>query len=99
MPSERQTVKAVTLQFPVHSFRRIETPFERDPGYKNYLAIVDIFDVPDLKDWRDINVRDAKTRGRVPEAIRESLTSRPDEFVFLNRGLVIAAERVEMQDT
>lgn len=91
-------MKPTVLSFPVFSLRRIETPFEREPGYKNYVAVVNLADLPDLKDWRKINVRDPKIRGRVPEAIRESLVSKPEEFLFLNRGLVIAAERVDYSE-
>lgn len=88
-------MRAESFSIPVFSLRRIETPFERSPGYKNYLAVVDIQQLPDLQRWRKINVRDPKTRGRVPNAIRESLLARPQEFVFMNRGLVLAAEKVD----
>jgi len=91
-------MRSSVLSFPAFSFRRIETPYEKSPGYKNYLAVVDIADMPNLDDWRQINVRDAKLVGRVPRAIRDSLTERADEFVFLNRGLVLSAESVEFTD-
>jgi hypothetical protein len=90
--------KSVVFSIPVFSIRRIETPFERRPGYKNYLAVIDVRNLPDLEDWRDINVRDAKLRGRVPGAIRRSFADKPEEFFFMNRGMVIAAERVEFID-
>jgi hypothetical protein len=91
-------VKAETFSLPFFSIRRIETPFERTPGYKNYLAVVAIQDLPDLKSWRKINVRDPKTKGRVPNAIRESLLAHPQEFVFMNRGLVLSAEKVDISE-
>jgi hypothetical protein len=87
------------LSVPVFSIRRIETPYERRHGYKNYLAVVDARDLPDLSDWRDINVREAKLRGRVPNAIRRSFDEKSDEFLFMNRGLVVAAEKVEFKET
>jgi AIPR protein len=90
--------KPVVFSIPVFSIRRIETPFERRPGYKNYLAVIDVRHLPDLEDWRDINVRDAKLRGRVPAAIRRSFAEKPEEFFFMNRGMVIAAERVEFSE-
>jgi hypothetical protein len=92
-------MKTKCLSIPVFSFRRIETPFERRQGYKNFLAVVDARCLPDLTDWREINVRDAKTRGRVPTAIRKSFDENIDEFFFMNRGLVIAADRVDYKET
>jgi len=91
-------MKPAVLSVPVHSLRRIETPFERDPGYRNYVAVVDARHLPDMAEWRDINVRDPKLRGRVPEAIREGFIGNPKEFLFMNRGLVIAADRVEFNE-
>ena len=92
-------MKPTTFSIPVFSLRRIETPYERSRGYKNYVAVIDGRDLPDLSDWRDINVRDAKLRGRVPKAIRESFAEKGEEFLFMNRGLVIAAERVDYRET
>jgi hypothetical protein len=92
-------MKSVTLPVPVFSFRRIETPYERRLGYKNYIAVVDVRDLPDLSEWRDINVRDAKMRGRIPNAIRGGFDSKPDDFLFMNRGLVIAADRADFHET
>lgn len=91
-------MKAVSFTIPVFSFRRIETPYERKPGYKNFVAVIDARHLPDLAAWRDINVRDPKMRGRVPNAIRESFAGKADEFLFMNRGLVIAAERVDYKE-
>src|SRR5262249_45721783 len=51
-----------------------------------------------LSDWRKINVRDAKSRGRIPNQIRGSFDSKPQEFYFLNRGLVLAAEKVDFHE-
>lgn len=83
------------LTVPVFSLRRIETPYERELGYRSYLAVVDARNLPDLKDWREINVRDARLRGRIPRAIREGFTGHADEFFFMNRGLVVAAAKVD----
>jgi len=82
-----------TFTFPVVSFRHLETPFQRQ-GYRDFFAVVDTNNLPDLKDWRKINVRDPKLTGAVPEAIRESFRGKPDTFVFLNRGLVLAVDTV-----
>jgi AIPR protein len=91
-------MKPTTFHIPVFSLRRIETPYERNPGYKNYVAVVDARHLPDLSDWREINVREAKMRGRVPTAIRRTFDGKADEFLFMNRGLVLAAERVDYRD-
>ena len=91
-------MKAKTLSIPVFSFRRIETPYERRLGYRNYVAVIDAKHLPDLSDWREINVREAKTRGRVPNAIRKSFGEKADEFLFMNRGLVIAADHVDFKE-
>lgn len=90
---------AATLSIPVFSIRRIETPYERSLGFKNYVAVIDVRNLPDLAKWREINVRDAKLRGRVPNAIRNSFAEKPDEFLFMNRGLVIAAEKIDFKES
>jgi hypothetical protein len=92
-------MKATTFHIPVFSLRRIETPYERPLGYRNYVAVIDVRCLPDLSDWREINVRDAKLRGRVPGAIRRAFSDKADEFLFMNRGLVIAAERVDFKES
>ena len=92
-------LKSTTFPIPVFSLRRIETPYERAQGYKNYLAVIDARHLPDLSDWRDINVRDAKLRGRVPTAIRKGFAENAEEFFFMNRGLVLAAQKVDYRET
>jgi hypothetical protein len=81
------------FSFPVHGFRRVESPFEK-MGYKDYYAIVEIAHLPDLVGWRKINVRDPKLTGAVPTAIRESLHANPELFLFMNRGIVLSADTV-----
>jgi hypothetical protein len=91
-------MKATNFSIPVFSLRRIETPYERKHGYRNYVAVIDARFLPDLTDWREINVRDAKIRGRVPKAIRTTFDEKADEFLFMNRGLVIAADKVDYKE-
>ena len=85
------------LAFPVVSFRHLETPFEKK-GYRSYFAVVDLKELPLLKGWRQINVRDPKLTGSVPTAIRTSARENPEMFVFMNRGLVIAVDSVEFNN-
>ena len=81
------------ISLPVVSFRRIPSP--ADPqNQRSYVAVVSVFDLPDLSDWRELNVRDARESGRVPKAIRATLEERPAMFFFMNRGLAITAEQV-----
>ncbi len=89
--------KSASLTFPVVSFRHLETPFHNQ-GCRDYFAVVDTSQLPDLSDWRRINVRDPKLKGAVPNAIRESLGSKPDMFVFMNRGLVLAVDKVSFDN-
>jgi hypothetical protein len=85
------------FRFPVVSFRRVESPFERQ-GYHDYYAITDIANLPDLTGWRKINVRDPKLSGAVPKAIRESVRANPELFVFMNRGIVLSADTVHFDN-
>jgi hypothetical protein len=75
------------------SFRRIPSPSDAQ-NKRNYVAVVDVFDLPDLSDWRQVNVRDSKETGSVPKAIRHTLDEDPHMFLFMNRGLVITADSV-----
>lgn len=77
--------------FPVVSFRHVETPFLKQ-GYRDFVAVVDIRELPDLSAWRRINVRDPKLSGAVPTAIRASVHDNPELFVFLNRGIVLSVD-------
>ncbi|HXZ30641.1 MAG TPA: AIPR family protein [Terriglobales bacterium] len=82
---------------PVVSFRHVETPFLKQ-GYRDYVAVLDIRNLPDLSGWRKINVRDPKLSGAVPRAIRESVHDNPELFVFLNRGIVLAVHSVSFSN-
>lgn len=85
------------FSFPVVSFRKLETPFTAG-GHHDHYAIVDTRELPDLRGWRKINVRDPKLRGAVPNAIRVGFKDNPDLFVFMNRGLVISAADVRFDN-
>jgi hypothetical protein len=82
------------ITIPVASFRHLETPF-LNRGYRDYFAVVDIRELPDLSQWRKINVRDPKLTGTVPDHIRGSVNEQPELFVFMNRGLVLSIDDAE----
>lgn len=89
--------KPVSVSFPVLSFRHVESPFQK-LGYRDYYAVVSVEDLPDLTDWRRINVRDPKLTGSVPRAIRAGFHESPELFLFMNRGLVLSAEKVSFDN-
>lgn len=86
-----------SFTFPVVSFRNLDTPFQKQ-GYRDYFAVVDVGQLPDLSDWRQINVRDPKLTGSVPKAIRESFRDKADMFVFMNRGIVLSVDQVSFDN-
>ncbi|WP_315812074.1 AIPR family protein [Bradyrhizobium sp. SZCCHNR2028] len=87
------------LTFPVVSFRNLEAPAHiHKLGYRDYFAMVDVRDLPDLSEWRKINVRDPKLTGAVPNKIRASVSDNPDLFVFMNRGIVVSVESVQFDN-
>lgn len=85
-----------TVTFPVQDFKRLETPLDH-LGYRDFLCVVDVLDLPDLSEMGRSNLRDPKDKGRVPEQIRQSLLEE-DLFVYLNRGLVIVAADVKFDN-
>ena len=85
------------ISFPAVSFRHLDTPLSKD-GIRDYFAVVAVKDLPDLGQWRDINVRDPKMRGAVPTAIRHGYHDEPEMFLFMNRGLVLAVKKVEFDN-
>ena len=83
-----------TFSIPVFSFRHVPTPLESQ-GIQSYLCVVPVAAIPDrFKDWLEVNAREASLKGRVPQAIRETLAEDPENFVVFNRGLTIVAEVV-----
>ena len=97
MPYKDKAMKPAVFSFPVVSFRNLDTPFPKS-GYRDYVAIVEIAKLPDFALWRKINVRDPKLSGSVPKAIRKSVSENPELFVFLNRGIVVATEKVSFDN-
>jgi len=90
------TLQPSSFKIPVKDFKRIETPLDYR-GYRNYICVVDVLDLPDMKDWNSSNVRDAKSRGKVPNEIREGLLEN-DLFGFMNRGIVLLADSISFDN-
>jgi hypothetical protein len=86
-----KNVTSVTV--PVVAFRHLGTPYDRN-GYRDYFAVVDVNNLPDLANWRRINVRDPKLTGAVPRAIRKGFQEYAELFLFMNRGLVLSVDSV-----
>jgi len=84
-------MKKETFIVKVFSFRNIETPFSKN-GHKNYYSVIDVNNLPDLKEWREINVRDPKLTGSVPKKISASFRDNDEMFLFMNRGITISVE-------
>ncbi|MBX3005474.1 MAG: AIPR family protein [Anaerolineales bacterium] len=89
--------KTATFTFPVVSFRHLDTPFQHK-GIHEYFAVVETANLPDLSDWKDINVRDAKLTGEVPDAIRKTFQANPEMFLFMNRGLVLSVAKAQLDN-
>lgn len=81
------TLKATCL-----GFSRLPSPLD-SRGIKNYYAVIDADSVFNLSAWRELNVREPKEFGRVPNLIRESLL-RNEAFSLINRGLTVSAKEV-----
>ena len=93
MPSNHTT----PFTFPVSDLKRIETALDYK-GYRNYICVVDVLSLPPIKDWNaNSNVRDAKSRGKVPDAIREGLIEN-ELFVYMNRGILLMAESMNFDN-
>lgn len=90
--------KSTLIKLPVVAFRRIGTPTDDTIG-RSYVAITKVTDLPqELENWRSINPRDPKLTSGVAKAIRHTLESQPELFLYRNRGLTVLAEHVEFEN-
>ena len=84
---------------PTKSFSRLfaEQPVgsESTPQLRRYYAVVPVKDIPfEWANWLEVNAREATDKGKVPHAIRETLTDKPEWFAAFNRGLTVVAKQV-----
>jgi hypothetical protein len=79
------------------SFSRLFVlPSSDKPNLRRYYSVVPISEIPgEWVNWLEVNARDSTNKGRVPQAIRQTLTDKPEWFAEYNRGLTIVASRVE----
>ena len=83
-----------TCTLPTKSFSRLYT----DPtqALRRYYCVVPALEIPEgWSNWLEVNARDSSDKGRVPKAIRATLTDRPDRFAEYNRGLTVVAAGVQ----
>ena len=85
-----------TFTLKTASFSRLFVSPSSDKGsLRRYYAVVPVSQIPpQWKDWLEVNARDSNVKGRVPKAIRQTLTDNPAWFAEYNRGLTIVASQV-----
>ena len=63
---------------------------------KRYYCVVPTSEIPaEWPEWLEVNARDSSAKGRVPSAIRSTLTNKPEWFAEYNRGITIVAAGIE----
>jgi hypothetical protein len=87
-----------SVSFPVVSFRKLETPYEKD-GKRMYAAVINVKDLPiEFKDWRSLNVRQPNVSSGVGKAIKSSLEENPAAFLFKNRGITVIVDDARLNN-
>ncbi len=78
------------------SFSRLFVSPSSDKGsLRRYYAVVPVSQIPpEWENWLEVNARESTNKGRVPKAIRQTLTGNSDWFAEYNRGLTIVASKV-----
>ena len=78
------------------SFSRLFVPPTSKGKLRRYYSVVSISEIPgDWAHWLEVNARDSSDKGRVPKAIRATLTDKPEWFSEYNRGLTIVASGLQ----
>ena len=71
------------------TFSRLFVSPDKEP-LRCYYCVVPVSEIPeDWADWLEVNARDSSDKGKVPKAIRTTLTDKPEWFAEYNRGLTI----------
>ena len=84
-----------TCVISARSFARLYVSPDKDP-LRRYYCVVPISEIPeDWSNWLDVNARDHSDKGKVPKAIRSTLTDNPDWFAEYNRGLTLVASAIQ----
>ncbi len=77
------------------SFSRLYVSPEKAP-LRRYYCVVPVSEIPMAwSNWLEVNARDSSAKGRVPKAIRTTLTDKPEWFAEYNRGLTLVASHIE----
>ncbi len=72
---------------------RTDDPSQRE--LRRYYAVVPISDIPsEWANWLEVNARDSTDKGKVPTAIRTTLSDKPEWFAAYNRGLTVVGTLV-----
>ena len=67
-----------------------------EPDLRRYYSVVPISDIPDeWSEWLEVNARDSSSNGKVPKAICQTLSEKPEWFAAYNRGLTLVASSVQ----
>ena len=62
---------------------------------RRYYCVVPTSEIPETwANWLDVNARESSAKGRVPGAIRATLTDKPEWFAEYNRGLTLVASTI-----
>lgn len=84
-----------TCTIPTKSFKSLFVSPGKEP-LRRYYCIVPVSEIPeDWSSWLDVNARDFSDKGRVPKAIRSTLTEKPEWFAEYNRGLTVVASAIK----
>ena len=79
---------------PTKSFGRLFVSDGREP-LRRYYCVVPVASIPgDWEHWLEVNARDSTNKGKVPNAIRQTLLDNPEWFAEYNRGLTVIADSV-----
>ena len=77
------------------SFSRLFVSPDKEP-LRRYYCVVPVSEIPEeWSHWLEVNARDPSEKGKVPKAIRSTLTDKPEWFAEYNRGLTIVASAIK----